>query len=213
MTYLLAMLFFKLTGSKIAAGEEALALLQAQHPFQTLALLFACFTGFFLFLSGLIAGWVENYVVYAQLPQRIRLHPVLHHSLGKKQLNWLVNLVENKLGSIAGSVSLGFFLGMAAFMGKIFGIPFDIRHITISAGNTAIGFFGLEGPIDYRYLGTILLGVSLIGFLNFFVSFGFAFFVAVKSRGIKLRDYPEFLGILWRYLRKRPLDFFIPLKK
>ena len=213
MTYLLAMFFFEITGSKIAAGKEALALLQAQHPFQTLALLFACFTGFFLFLSGLIAGWVENYVVYAQLPQRIRLHPVLHHSLGKKQLNWLVNLVENKLGSIAGSVSLGFFLGMAAFIGKMFGIPFDIRHITISAGNTAIGFFGLEGPIDYRYLGTILLGVSLIGFLNFFVSFGFAFYVAVKSRGIKLRDYPEFLGILWRYLRKRPMDFIIPTKK
>ncbi len=213
MTYLLAMLFFKLTGSKIAAGDEALALLQAQHPFQTLALLFACFTGFFLFLSGLIAGWVENYVVYAQLPQRIRMHPVLHHSLGKKQLNWLVNLFENKLGSIAGSVSLGFFLGMAAFIGKTFGIPFDIRHITISAGNTAIGFFGLDGPVNYRYMATILLGVSLIGFLNFFVSFGFAFYVAVKSRGIKLRDYPEFLGILWRYLRKRPFDFIMPPKK
>ncbi|MBP6687744.1 MAG: hypothetical protein KA160_07790 [Lacibacter sp.] len=213
MTYLLAMLFFKLTGSKIAAGDEALALLQAQHPFQTLALLFACFTGFFLFLSGLIAGWVENYVVYAQLPQRIRMHPVLHHSLGKKQLNWLVNLFENKLGSIAGSVSLGFFLGMAAFIGKTFGIPFDIRHITISAGNTAIGFFGLDGSVNYRYMATILLGVSLIGFLNFFVSFGFAFYVAVKSRGIKLRDYPEFLGILWRYLRKRPFDFIMPPKK
>lgn len=213
MTYLLAMLYFQVTGAKIAAGSEALALLQAQHPFQTLALLYACFTGFFLFLSGLIAGWVENYVVYAQLPQRIQMHPGLHHSLGKKQLNWLVNLVENKLGSIAGSVSLGFFLGMAAFLGKIFGIPFDIRHITISAGNTAIGFFGLEGPVDYRYLGTILLGVSLIGFLNFFVSFGFAFFVAVKSRGIKLRDYPEFLGILWKYFRKRPMNFIIPTKK
>jgi site-specific recombinase len=213
LTYLLAMLFYEATGSKIAAGDEALALLQAQHPFQSLALLFACFTGFFLFLSGLIAGWVENYVVYAQLPQRIQLHPVLHHSLGKKQLKWLVNMVENKLGSIAGSVSLGFFLGMAAFIGKTFGIPFDIRHITISAGNTAIGYFGLEEPIDYRYLGIILLGVSLIGFLNFFVSFGFAFYVAVKSRGIRLKDYPEFLGILWRYFRKRPMDFIMPPKK
>lgn len=213
MTYLLAMLYYEITGTKIAAGSEALGLLQAQHPFQSLALLYACFTGFFLFLSGLIAGWVENYVVYAQLPQRIQMHPALHHSLGKKQLSRLVNLVENKLGSIAGSLSLGFFLGMAAFIGKTFGIPLDIRHITISAGNTAIGFFGMEGPIDYRYLGVILLGVSLIGFLNFFVSFGFAFFVAVKSRGIKLRDYPEFLGILWKYFRKRPMNFIIPTKK
>nr|WP_294906611.1 hypothetical protein [uncultured Lacibacter sp.] len=212
LTYLLAFLFFKIAGWKIAEGPAALELLQAQHPYQSLALLFACFTGFFLFLSGLIAGWVENYVVYAQLPQRIQMHPVLHHSLGKKQLNWLVYLVENKLGSIAGSVSLGFFLGMAAFFGKTFGIPFDIRHITISAGNVAIGFFGMEGPVNYRYLGTILLGVGMIGFLNFFVSFGLAFYVAVKSRGIKLRDYPEFLGILWRYIRKRPMDFVLPPK-
>jgi site-specific recombinase len=213
LTYLLAMLFFEVTGSRIATGAAALALLQSQHPFQSLALLYACFTGFFLFLSGLIAGWVENYVVYAQLPQRIQLHPTLRHYLGERQLRWLVNTVEKKLGSIAGSVSLGFFLGMSAFIGKTFGVPFDIRHITISAGNTAIGYFGLEDPVSYRYLATVLLGVALIGFLNFFVSFGFAFYVAVKSRGIQLKDYPEFLGILWRYIRKRPMDFIIPTKK
>ncbi|RXK62314.1 hypothetical protein ESA94_04700 [Lacibacter luteus] len=212
LTYLLAMLFYKATGIMIAEGDAATALLQAQHPFKSLALLFACFTGFFLFLSGLIAGWVENYVVYAQLPQRIQQHPALHHSLGKKQLNWLANTVENNLGSIAGSVSLGFFLGMASFIGKIFGIPFDIRHITIAAGNTAIGFFGMDKPVDWAYMSIIILGVALIGFLNFFVSFGFAFFVAVKSRGIKLKDYPEFLGILWRYFRKNPLDFIRPPK-
>jgi len=212
LTYLLAMLFFEVTGTKLASGAEAIALLDAQHPFKSLALLYACFTGFFLFLSGLIAGWVENYVVYAQLPQRIRLHPFLYHNLGKGQMRWLVNVVENRLGSIAGSVSLGFFLGMASFIGKTFGIPFDIRHITISAGNTAIGFFGMAGPVDYRYLSIILLGVGLIGFLNFFVSFGFAFYVAVKSRGIRLKEYPEFLGILWRYMKKSPADFVRPPK-
>jgi site-specific recombinase len=212
LTYLLAMLFYLATGSKIATGAEAMALLDAQHPFKSLALLYACFTGFFLFLSGLIAGWVENYIVYAQLAQRFKLHPFLHHNLGKRQMRWLVNTVENKLGSIAGSISLGFFLGMASFFGKTFGLPFDIRHITISAGNVAIGFFGMEGPLNYRYLFIILLGVGLIGFLNFFVSFGCAFYVAVKSRGIRLKEYPEFLGILWRYMKKHPADFIRPPK-
>lgn len=212
LTYLLAFLFFEATGVKIASGTEAIALLDAQHPFKSLALVYACFTGFFLFLSGLIAGWIENYVVYAQLPQRISLHPFLHHNLGKRQMRWLLYTVENKLGSTAGSVSLGFFLGMASFFGKIFGIPFDIRHITISAGNTAIGFFGMDHPVDYRYLSVVLLGVALIGFLNFFVSFGFAFYVAVKSRGIMLKEYPEFLGILWRHMKKNPADFVRPPK-
>ncbi|MBX9781967.1 MAG: site-specific recombinase [Chitinophagaceae bacterium] len=210
LTYLLAMLFHLATGSKIAAGAEADVLLRAQHPFASLALVYACVTGFFLFLSGLVAGWVENYVVYAQLPDRLRFHPVLTQTLGKRQLKYLVNLVQNNMGSIAGSISLGFFLGMAGFIGKTFTIPFDIRHITISAGNTAIAFYGLDHQVQLSYLLTIVLGVFLIGFFNFLVSFGLAFYVAVKSRGIRLKDYPEFLGILWRYFRKYPSHFIRP---
>jgi site-specific recombinase len=155
----------------------------------------------------LIAGWVENYVVYAKLPERLQTHPALIHSLSKKRLQWLRDKVENNLGSIAGSLSLGFFLGMAGFVGKTLGIPFDIRHITIAAGNAAIGFYGLDHAISMQYLFTILSGIGMIGFLNFLVSFGLAFYVAVKSRGIRLKEYPEFLGILWRYFRKYPSHF------
>ena len=107
-----------------------------------------------------------------------------------------------------GNVSLGFFLGMAGFVGYIFGLPFDIRHITISAANTAIGFFTLQHVITAKELLYTIISVGFIGFLNFAVSFGLAFFVAVKSRGIHLRNYPEFIGILWRYFRKYPRDFF-----
>jgi site-specific recombinase len=213
LTYLLAKLFNFATGNKIAAGADAMALLEAQHPFHSLALLYACFTGFFLFLSGLIAGWIENYVVYAKLPERIRFHPALRHSVSPKRLQWLESKIENNLGSIAGSISLGFFLGMAGFIGKTLGIPFDIRHITISAGNTAIGFYGLDNMVNTKYLITIISGVALIGFLNFLVSFGCAFYVAVKSRGIRLKDYPEFLGIMWRYFKKYPADFLKPSSK
>ena len=105
-----------------------------------------------------------------------------------------------------GNISLGFFLGMAGFFGKMFGLPFDIRHITISAANTAIGFFGMGHNIAAKELWYTIFGVFCIGFLNFAVSFSLAFFVAVKSRGIHLREYPEFLGILWRYIKKYPRD-------
>jgi site-specific recombinase len=212
LTYLLAMVFDWATGAKIAEADAATSLLQSQHPFQSLALLYACFTGFFLFLSGLIAGWVENYVVYARLPERLSLHPFVQHSLGRRQKAWLVDVFENRLGSVAGSVSLGFFLGMSSFIGKTLAIPFDIRHITISAGNTAIGFYGLDHAVPLSYLLVIVSGVLLIGFLNFLVSFGLAFYVAVKSRGIRLKDYKEFLGILWRFFKMHPADFIRPPK-
>jgi site-specific recombinase len=103
---------------------------------------------------------------------------------------------------------------MAGFIGEISGTRFDVRHITIAAGNTAMAVYGLGlHNVDRWYLLTVVAGVLGIGFFNFLVSFSLAFFVAVRSRGIRLKDYPEFLGILWRYFRKNPLDFIRPRRR
>ena len=207
LTYLLAWLFFRSTGTMIASGEAAQKLLTDQQPFHSLALLYACFTGFFLFLSGLIAGYVENYVVYGKIADRLRNLSSFKNNFSEKRRYKIIHYLENNLGSLIGNISLGFFLGMAGFFGKTFGVPFDIRHITISAANTAIGFFGLDHQVSAKEIWYTVFGVAGIGFLNFAVSFGLAFIVAVKSRGIRLRDYTEFAGILWRYLKKHPGDF------
>lgn len=207
LTYILAWLFSEIAGFKIASGAGAQQLLADQHPFHSLALLYACFTGFFLFASGLIAGYVENYLVYGKIGERLRLSASFKNTFSEKRRYRIIHYIENRMGGLVGNIALGFFLGMAGFLGKTFGLPFDIRHITISAANTAIGFFGLNNQVSLGELFITLVGVFGIGFLNFAVSFSLAFFVAVKSRGIHLRDYPEFMGILWRYLRKFPRDF------
>ena len=175
LTYILAWLFFKATGVKIAEGAAAHQLLTNQQPLHSLAWLYACFTGFFLFASGLIAGYVENYVVYGKISERLRNHPSFKNSFSEKRRSKIVRYVENNLGSLMGNISLGFFLGMAGFIGTTFGIPFDIRHITISAANTAIGFFGLNHQVGTKELWYTIIGVIGIGFLNFAVSFGLAF--------------------------------------
>ncbi|MBV4358457.1 site-specific recombinase [Pinibacter aurantiacus] len=212
-TYLLAWLFNLSFGFKIAAGDAAQKLLADQHPWQSMSVLWACVTGFFLFLSGIIAGYVENHVVYGNVAERLKNHPIFVNTIPAKRLDKLANFLNKNSGTLAGSISLGFFLGWAAPLGKIFGIPFDIRHITISAGNTAIGYYGLDHNVPLSYLLTVIAGVLLIGFINFLVSFSLAFFVAVKSRGIRLKDYPEFLGILRRYFFRHPKDFLLPPKK
>lgn len=207
LTYLLAWLFFESTGMMIASGTAAEKLLTDQQPFHSLAWLYACFTGFFLFLSGLIAGYVENYVVYGKIAERLRNLSSFRNNFSERRRYRIIQYVENNLGSLVGNIALGFFLGMAAFIGKTFALPFDIRHITIAAANSAIGFFGLNHQVTNREIWYTLLGVGGIGFLNFAVSFGLAFFVAVKSRGIRLKDSREFAGILWKYIRRYPADF------
>ncbi|MBC6493171.1 hypothetical protein ACFSQD_03275 [Flavihumibacter stibioxidans] len=210
LTYLLVWLMEYSLGYRIVNGEQALKLLGDQHPYHSFALLYACFTGVFLFLSGIISGYVENHIIYGQLTERLRNHPVLSHTMSPIKLNRLVEFFNKYSGPLTGSIALGFFLGMSSIVGKIFGIPFDIRHITISAGNAAIGYFGLEQPVHWSYLLIVFLGVLGIGFLNFFVSFSLAFFVAMKSRGLRMRDYPELFSTIWRYFRKYPVDFLLP---
>jgi len=207
LTYILAWLFFLATGVKIATGAAAHKLLTDQQPLHSFAWLYACFTGFFLFASGIIAGYVENYLVYGKIAERLKNLSSFKNKFSEKRRYKILHYVENNLGSLIGNISLGFFLGMAGFIGTTFGIPFDIRHITISAANTAIGIFGMDNQVTTKELWYTIMGVFGIGFLNFAVSFGLAFIVAVKSRGIHLKDYPQFLGILWRYFKKFPKDF------
>lgn len=208
LTYALAWSYFKITGLLIATGPQAKQLLINQQPFHSLAIMYACFTGVFLFLSGLIAGYVENYVIYGKMGDRLRNLSSFKNNLSEKRRYKIVHYLENNLGSLLGNISLGFFLGMAGFLGHIFGLPFDIRHITISAANATIGFFGLHHQVSAIEIFYTLFGICLIGFLNFAVSFGLAFIVAIKSRGIHLREYPEFVGILWKYIKRFPADFF-----
>ncbi len=208
LSYLFAFLFDVATGNKITTDAVyAHQLLQSQQPFHSLAWLYAAFTGFFLFASGLIAGYVENYLVYGKISERIRTSSSFKKSFNEKWQYKILHYVDTRFGGLAGNISLGFFLGMAAFFGHIFGFPFDIRHITISAANTSIGLYGMNNQIAFSELCYTIFGVLSIGFINFAVSFILAFIVAVKSRGIHLREYPEFLGILWRYFKKHPTDF------
>jgi site-specific recombinase len=211
LTFIIAWLFDITFGYKIAEGKAALKLLNDQHPWNSLSWLYACFTGFFLFVSGLIAGYVQNKIRYGQIRDRLKRHPALKSSMSARRLDKLSLYVENNAGALFGNIALGFFLGFAGIIGTIFGLPFDIRHITIAAGNAAIGLYGIGlSNIDSLYLLTVFGGVLGIGFFNFLVSFSLAFIVAVKSRGIHLKQYPQFLRILGRYFLHFPMDFIRP---
>jgi|CXWL01.1.fsa_nt_gi site-specific recombinase len=214
ITFLMAWGYDILFHQKIAEGEVAMKMLKDQHPWRSLSLLYACFTGFFLFASGIIAGYWQNKIRYGRIKERLKKHPVLKLSMSPKRLDRLANWVEKNFGALVGNIALGFFLGFAGILGKMLGIPFDIRHITISAGNTAIGIYGLGlENIPPYFLLAVFGGVLSIGFLNFLVSFSLAFLVAVKSRGIRFSQYPRFFRILNNYFWKHTREFILPPKK
>lgn len=208
LSFAIAFAYSAVFGEAIVNKTEAERMMKEVHPFLNPTWFYACITGMFLFLSGIISGYYDNKVIYSNIPLRIRHHPALQKVLRKRSLVRFSRYVEHNLGSLIGNISLGFFLGMAGFIGFIFGLPFDIRHITISSANYSMALFSLLDTIRPGYALTCLLGVLGIGFFNFLVSFGLAIFVAARSRKVKVSQFADVLRYTWIYLKKYPKDFF-----
>ncbi len=212
LTLCIAWLWNIVFGFPIVDGAAAQAMLDNQNPLKSLSLLYACFTGIFLYLSGIISGFFDNLAIYGNIPERLRQHPWLRSRLTGSKVEKIADYTGHHLGGIMGNLCLGFFLGMAGFVGDTFGISFDIRHITISTGNFAIGLQGLGFNVSTSDLIWTTVGVLMIGFLNFLVSFSLAFFTALFSRKVRFRHYRRFMLYLSRLLVRYPLDFIRPPK-
>jgi site-specific recombinase len=160
--------------------------LYSNHPFLSGSLIFACFTGVFLSLSGIVIGYIDNKVVYSEIRERIIRHPkLINYDVHKRTRFGL--FIEHNLGGILGNLFLGFCLGMAGNMGKFIGIPFDIRHITISAGNFAIAL-GSNHHYAKDLIITVFFGVIAIGLINIASSFLISFIVACRSRNLSWKQ-------------------------
>ncbi len=215
MPFILLWLFLyeQVSGVTFLSVTAAEKLLQSNHPLMSLSLLYAAIAGVFLFISGIVSGYVENRIVYAKIPERLQQKTLIKRILPKWMFNGLINLLTHKSGAIFGNATLGFLLGMSTFIGKIFGASFiDIRHVTFAAGNIAMGVFG-GGLYNLNFLIACLIGIAGIGLINVFVSFSFAFYVALKARNLHIRDYPKLSKTVFRHFIKTPLEFFLPPKR
>jgi site-specific recombinase len=103
----------------------------------------------------------------------------------------------------------GVLMGCTATAGYLLGLPLDVRHVTFSAANFAIGVVGLGHGVDRATVGITALGIGLIGMVNLLVSFGLALWVALRARKTRFYHGIRLLRALGQRLRAAPLDFFI----
>jgi len=95
----------------------------------------------------------------------------------------------------------------------ITGLPVDVRHVTLSAGNFAMSFFSMGNHLPLQAMLFTLLSIFLIGIVNLTVSFGLAFFTAMRSRKVNFSQSRELILLVLCHLWSRPSDFFFPGKK
>jgi site-specific recombinase len=176
-----------------------------------LAPLYAAFTGVLLWLSAVIAGWFENWATYRRLPEAIAAAPRLIARYGPERAKAIAGGVERNVAALGGNVALGVLLGMAPQIALFFGLPLDVRHVTLSTGQLALASFAL-GPAVFStgMFWLAVAGIGVIGFLNLTVSFGLAMWVAIRSTGAGAVSRRRLRRAVLGRLLSRPRDFLLP---
>lgn len=212
LTIFIAWSVHKLTGTFLIPVEEIETTLDTVKPHFT-NIWFASIAGVLLFLSGIVSGYFDNMVIYGNIPERMIHHRGLQRLLGEKMLTRTAAYIDKNLGAIMGNVLLGFGLGFMIFFGKIFGIPLDIRHVTISTGFFGFAWFSSGFTLTWQVVAWCILGLAGIALTNLVVSFSSALFTALKSRGVSTRQIIPLGKLTIKYFFLHPFDFFFPPKK
>ncbi|WP_321540570.1 recombinase [Flavobacterium piscinae] len=180
-------------------------------PIHSMAIFHAAIAGCFLFLSGIISGSVANRDKHYEIYQRIKENPFLKRSFGKVKAEKIAHWYEHKWAGITSNFWFGIFMGSTASVGMFFGLNLDIRHITFSSGNLALGLYGSNYSLEYGMLFWGILGVGIIGLVNFIVSFSLSLGLAFRSRDIPFSELRNINVSIWQHFKRRPLSFFFPI--
>lgn len=200
-----------LFGQNFAIGKSQV-LLNDLDPFKSKALLHACIAGFYLFISGVIAGNVGNRSVFYKIPERIARNPYINNVFGRNFAEELSKYYSKNWAGIISNFWFGIFLGSTGTVAHFFGLDLDIRHITFAAGNLALGLYGKEFSVDQYTFLLAFTTVFLIGFCNFIVSFGLSMLLAFRSRKITFEEVKIIIRHIIKYFFRHPLIFFFPIR-
>jgi site-specific recombinase len=207
--YIIGWCYLLLSGHNAVSSDEAHHMIMQLHPWKTATLFYAAIAGVLLMSSGVIAGYYDNKVVYGRIPERIRQHPFLKRFISPRKLKSISTYLGNNSGLLLGNFFLGIFLGTTPLLGRFFGLPIDVRHVTLSAGNFGLALQG-STELPAMLIIEIVFSILLMGVINLFVSFGLAIYVAVRSRSLNLSLRRRILTAIVNYFRLNPSVFFIP---
>jgi len=197
-------------------GRPLVGEASAEHVLDSLTLLgptpfYAAFTGVLLFTSSIIAGWVENWFVWHRLDSAITWNPRIVSHLGRARAQRWAEFWRNNISGFTSNISLGFMLGIVPVVAAFFGLPLDVRHVTLSTGQiaAAAGALGTQVLREPAFWWCVA-AIPFTGLLNLGVSFLLAFRVALRSRGIRLRDRSRIYRAIRQRLWHKPLSFIVP---
>lgn len=190
----------------------------AEYVYKTLdplasgTMIFAILTGVILWVSALAGGWFENFATYNRIPEAIAQHP-LARKFGTERMKKFAEFVDRNLSGWATCVVLGYLLGFTPAIGRFFGIPLDVRHVTLSTGTLALAAASFGRDWLYRgWFTYTVLGIAVTFVLNLSVSFSIAASVAMQAYGVSRREQLRVMRYTIGSFLRSPRRFLLPPK-
>ena len=182
------------------------------RPLASATAIDAALTGVLLWLAGLIGGWCENFAVYHSIPASIAQHP-LRKTFGADRMERFADSVDRNIGAWSTSISLGYLLGFTPVFAEFFGLPLDVRHVTLNTGMFAFAAARF-GPSAFRHLWlySAVVGIAIMFVLNLGVSFAIASFVALRAYDVGHKERASILRYVLRQIISSPLQFLFPVR-
>ncbi|HEX7634440.1 MAG TPA: site-specific recombinase [Noviherbaspirillum sp.] len=172
---------------------------------------FATLTGLLLWGSSVAAGFADNWFALRRLHDALAHHRRLVHALGAARAQRWADWLERHVASIVGNLSLALLFGMTPVLAQFFGLPLDIRHVTLSAGTLSmstcsLGWSALASAEFWLAAG----GLAVTGLLNVGVAFACALALALHARDVPGRTRRlVFRAVLRRFVAS-PRVFLLP---
>jgi len=191
------------------AAEHGIRML---FPLTSMTILFAIITGVFLWLSSLATGWTANYLALHRMGSAISNSLRIRAKLGPERAAKLANWVKHHASGSVGYIVLGFLLGAVPIIFELFGIPLEVRHVTLAAASLgyALDASRLYGQLHWQDALLAFSGIAIVGVLNIVTSFVLSFLLAVRARNIGEEQSRRFLREVGRELLAHPFSFLLP---
>jgi site-specific recombinase len=181
------------------------------HPFSSTTAINAALTGVILWLAAVIGGWCENFAVYNRVPAAIAQHP-LGLKLGARRMQQLARWFENNISSWSTSIVLGYMLGFTPEIAHFFGLPLDVRHVTLNTGMLALAAarFGTSS-LGQHWFYAAVAGIGVTFVLNLGVSFSVASITALRAYNVGRDEQVKILKYVLSHALRSPLRFLFPV--
>ncbi|MBX7184679.1 MAG: site-specific recombinase [Vicinamibacteria bacterium] len=191
----------------LLAADKAAHVIESVSPWGSLTIPFAMFTGVILWIGGWVASWIDNAFVFYDVAGALRSQGGLRVRFGEKRVHAVADFLSRNVGGVAAALVLGAGLAFAPEFGRFFGLPLEVRHVTLVTGSLALSVAALDfGPLEPGTWASMAGGVAAIGICNLGVSFTLAFATALRARRMPAGRGAALLGLTLLRILRRPMS-------